>query len=165
MRSNVRSWAGAALLLGLAVPAGAQNAQNAQNNGFPWWKDPKVVQELALTAEQSNKVDTIFRTTLPQLRQQREELDRQEAELSRRVEANTDEAVLIRHIDKVEAARASLNKARTVMMIHMRQVLGPKQNAKFNAVFEQYRRDNPRPAAQQPEAPRPPDSRGRTPSR
>ena len=56
------------------------------------------------------------------------------------------------------------------MLLHMRQVLMPKQNAKFNAVYEQYRRDNPRPSGPPPDPgktpdAKTPDSKGRTPGR
>jgi len=146
-------------MVALVVPAIAQT-------GFPWWKDPKVVQELTLSADQSTRIDNIFQGVFPQLRQKREELDRQEAELSRLLEANADEATVLRQVDKVEGVRGGLNKARTLMLLHMRQVLTPKQNKRFNAVFEQYRRDNPRPSGPPPSDPnRPPDAKGRTQNR
>jgi Spy/CpxP family protein refolding chaperone len=141
------------LLMASALPAVAQS-------GFPWWKDPKVVQELALSADQSTRIDAVFRAVFPQLTQSKEELDRQEAELSRMVGVNTDEATVLRQVDKVEVVRGSLNKSRTLMLLHMRQILTPKQNVKFNAVFEQYRRDNPRPAAPPPENRSTPETRG-----
>jgi Spy/CpxP family protein refolding chaperone len=146
------------LFAALAIPAVAQS-------GFPWWKDPKVVQELTLSADQSTRIDNIFRGTIPQLRQSKEELDKQEAELSRLLEVNADEPTVIRQVDKVETIRGSLNKSRTLMLLHMRQVLTPKQNAKFNAVFQQYRRDNPRPPERAPEAIRPPADKDRKPAK
>src|SRR4026209_985621 len=94
-------------MVALVVPAIAQT-------GFPWWKDPKVVQELTLSADQSTRIDNIFQGVFPQLRQKREELDRQEAELSRLLEANADEATFLRQVDKVEGVRGGLNKARTL---------------------------------------------------
>ena len=127
----------ALLVVGLAMPAAAQR-------GFPWWKDDKVVKELGLSADQSNKIDNIFRTTYPQLRQSNTELDRQEAELSRLIAISADEPTVERQIDKVEAIRASLNKTRTLMLLHMVRKLSPEQRAKFNPVHEQWRRDNPR---------------------
>jgi hypothetical protein len=141
MRPIVFGRALAALfLVALAVPAVAQT-------GFPWWKDPKVVQELMLSADQSTRVDNVFQAVFPQLRQSKEELD-------------------LRQVDKVEGVRGSLNKARTLMLLHMRQVLTPKQNKRFNAVFEQYRRDNPRPVGTPPpDASRPSDVKGRTQNR
>jgi Spy/CpxP family protein refolding chaperone len=167
MRPNVLGWALAAIfLMALAAPALANTAQTGQT-GFPWWKDPKVVQELKLTPDQSTRIDNVFRAVFPQLRQSKEELDRLEAALSRLLEVNADEATVLRQVDKVEVVRGGLNKARTLMLLHMRKELTAKQNMKFNAVFEQYRRDNPRPAGPPPDAskPPPPDSKGRTPSR
>jgi Spy/CpxP family protein refolding chaperone len=144
MRPTVFGRALAIVLLMAAGPAVAQT-------GFPWWKDPKVVQELSLSADQSTRIDAVFRAVFPQLSQSKEELDRQEAELSRLLGINADEATVLRQVDKVEVVRGSLNKSRTLMLLHMRQILTPKQNVKFNAVFEQYRRDNPRPAPPPPE--------------
>jgi Spy/CpxP family protein refolding chaperone len=148
----------ALLLVGLAMPAAAQR-------GFPWWKDAKVVKELGLSVDQSNKIDNIFRTTYPQLRQSNTELDRQEAELSHLIAISADEATVERQIDKVEAIRASLNKTRTLMLLHMVRKLSPEQRAKFNPVHEQWRRENPRPSSGPPPAPpepvRTPDAKGR----
>jgi Spy/CpxP family protein refolding chaperone len=136
----------AALLWGAcAIPAGAQT-------GFPWWTNDKVVRELGLTREQATRIDNVFHDSLPQMRQSKQELDRQEAELSRLIETNADEAQVVRQVDKVEAVRASLNKMRTIQLVRMRQVLTSKQKDKFKTVFEQWQRDNPRP-------PRPPNTK------
>ncbi|PWT81453.1 MAG: hypothetical protein C5B57_10370 [Blastocatellia bacterium] len=143
MRPHVLGGAMAAFLLALAGTAGA--GQSQPQTGFPWWKDEKVIRDLALTPDQSNRIDGVFRATYPQLRQSKEELDRQEAELSRLIEINADEAQVSRQVDKVESVRAGLNKTRTLMLLHMRQVLTPKQNVKFKAVHEQWQRDHPRP--------------------
>ena len=145
---------GIVLLMVPAVPAVAQS-------GFPWWKDPKVVQELTLSTDQSARIDTVYRSAYAQLRQSKEELDRLEAELSRLLGVNADEATVLRQVDRVEVVRGSLNKSRTLMLLHMRQVLTPKQNVKFNAVFEQYRRDNPRPAGPPPDPKASSDPKGR----
>ena len=148
----------ALVVLGLTVPAAAQR-------GFPWWKDPKVVKELGLTPDQSAKIDNIFRTTFPQLRQSSEELDRQEAELSRLIANMADEGTVVHQIDKVESVRASLNKTRTLMLLHMVRKLTPDQRVKFNPVHDQWRRDNPRPAGPPPAPPdskASPDARGRS---
>jgi Spy/CpxP family protein refolding chaperone len=151
MRPNFLSWALAALVM-------ASAAQVAAQSGFPWWNDERVIRELGLTPDQSARIDMVYRGTLPQLRQSKEELDRQEAELSRLIELRAEEALVARQVEKVESVRASLNKIRTLMLLHMVQVLTPKQNAKFKEVHEQWKRDNPRP-------PRPADPKGRTETR
>ena len=139
MRSNaLRPVLTALLVLGFAAPVLAQN-------GFPWWKDDKFVKDLGLSPDQSGRIDHVFRKTFPQLQQGSEELDRQEAELSRLIANNADEAVVERQIDKVEAVRATLNKTRMLMLLHMVRVMSPEQRARFNPLHDQWARDHPRP--------------------
>jgi Spy/CpxP family protein refolding chaperone len=126
------------LMLALAAPL------QAQSFGFPWWRDAQFQKDLTLTAEQSSRIDSVFQSTIPNLRQQRQELDEQEAKLSRLIAANVDEAQVIRQVDKVEAIRASANKMRTLMLLRMRQVLTPDQRAKLNKLYEQWEKDHPK---------------------
>jgi len=113
----------------------------AQTFGFPWWRDAQFQRELSLTSDQSGRIDSVFQATISLLRQKREELDQQEAELSRLIAANADEAMVVRQVDKVEGIRASLNKHRTLMLLRMRQVLTPDQRVKLNKLYEQYQKD------------------------
>jgi len=55
----------------------------AQSFGFPWWRDAQFQKDLSLSAEQSARIDSVFQSTISLLRQKKEELDQQEAELSR----------------------------------------------------------------------------------
>src|SRR5262245_13882474 len=109
------------LFLVLSVPVSA-SAQPSQ-----WWRSESATRELALTTEQSTRFDIIFRTSMVDLRRQKDELDKVEAKLSRMIETNADEALVIKHIDLVETARATMNKTRTLMLLHMRQILTPDQ--------------------------------------
>jgi Spy/CpxP family protein refolding chaperone len=126
----------ALVLLALASPV------HGQSFGFPWWRDAQFQRDLALTPEQSAKIDKVFEATVPNLRQKKTELDAQEEELSRMIAANADESAALRQIDKVEAIRANLNKMRTLMLLRMRQVLSPEQRVKLNEKWEkEHRRD------------------------
>jgi len=116
----------------------------AQSFGFPWWRDAQFQKDLSLSAEQSARIDSVFQSTISLLRQKREELDQQEAELSRLIAANADEAVVVRQVDKVEGVRASLNKHRTVMLLRMRQLLSPDQRVKLNKLYEDRQKDRKR---------------------
>jgi len=129
------------ILFLLAVIAGAR----AQSFGFPWWRDAQFQKDLSLTGDQSGRIDAVFQSSIAPLRQKREELDQQEAELSRLIAANADEAVVVRQVDKVEGIRASLNKHRTLMLLRMRQVLSPEQRVKLNKLYEQWQKDHKRP--------------------
>jgi Spy/CpxP family protein refolding chaperone len=127
----------AALLLALAAPV------RAQSFGFPWWRDAQFQRELALTAEQRTRIDAIFRDSLAKLRQKNQDLTQQEEELSRMIASNADESLIVKQVDKVEAVRAHLNKTRTLMLLHERQVLTPDQRVKLNKLHDQWVKDHP----------------------
>ena len=124
----------ALLLVALSAPLGAQS--------FAWWKNDEFKKEVGLTADQCARIDTVFQATIPKLRTGREELDHLEAELSKMIDTNAEEAQVVRQVDKVEATRASLNKMRTLMLLHERQVLTPDQRVKLNKLHEQWVKDH-----------------------
>ena len=130
-----------AMLLPLAFAAPGR----AQSFGFPWWRDAQFQKDLSLSPEQSARIDSVFQSSVTLLRQKKAELDQQEAELSRLIAANADEAVVVRQVDKVESIRATLNKSRTLMLLHMRQVLSPDQRVRLNKLHEQWEKDHQRP--------------------
>ena len=96
-----------------------------------------------LTADQVSRLEAIWQAALPELRKGRDDLDRQEAELSRLIEMNADETVVTRQVDKVEAIRAHLNKARTLVLLHHRQLLTPEQRVKLKAMRDAADRAEP----------------------
>ena len=130
-----------AILLSLAFAAPGR----AQSFGFPWWRDAQFQKDLSLSPEQSARIDSVFQSSVTLLRQKKAELDLQEAELSRLIAANAEEAVVVRQVDKVESIRATLNKSRTLMLLHMRQVLSPEQRVRLNKLHEQWEKDHQRP--------------------
>jgi Spy/CpxP family protein refolding chaperone len=125
------------LQLASAPAVGAQS--------FAWWKSEQFQKDVGLTTEQCARIDNIFQSTLPKLRESKEELDKQEAKLSKLIAEAADETRVIRQVDRVEAIRGSLNKMRTLMLLHERQVLTPEQLVKFKAAYEQWEKDHPRP--------------------
>ena len=50
-------------------------------------------------------------------------------------------SLIARYVDKTEAARGSLNKVRTLMLMRMRQVLRPDQRVRFKALHERWDRE------------------------
>jgi len=130
----------AVFVLALVAPV------HAQSFGFPWWRDAQFQKDLVLSAEQAARIDGVFQAAVSNLRQKKAELDLQEAELSRLIASNADELVVTRQVDKVEAIRANLNKMRTLMLLHMRQVLSPEQRVKLNKLHEQWERDHKLPS-------------------
>jgi Spy/CpxP family protein refolding chaperone len=116
-------------VLALGSPA-MPRATQAQS--FAWWKSP----ELGLSTEQRAQIEKIFEATRPELLQEWEELDRQEAKLSRQIENDADEAMIARQITRVEMARASANQTRSLMFVRMRKVLTPEQRDLLKALQE-----------------------------
>ena len=131
---NLR-WLAVGLLLALAAPL------HAQSFGFSWWKDAQFQRDLGLTPDQTAKIDAIFQSTISLLRQKKADLDRQEDELSSMIAAGADESLVTRQVDKVESTRASMNKMRTLMLLHERQVLTPDQRVRLNKLHEQMFKD------------------------
>jgi Spy/CpxP family protein refolding chaperone len=132
-------WLPAVFVLALAAPL------HAQSFGFAWWRDAQFQHDLALTAEQSARIDAIFQASISELRQKNQELNRQEEELSRAIASGADEALVIRQVDKVESIRAHMNKTRTLMLLHERQVLTPDQRVRLNKLHEQWEKDHSKP--------------------
>ncbi len=155
----------AALLLLTASPLFAQRASGPGGLNAPpfaWWKTDPFAQELGLTADQSARIDRIWETTRPELRQEWEELSKLEDKLSRLINADADEAVLSRQIDRVETARANANKTRSVMLVQMLKVLSPEQRTRFAELQAKWRERGAGRSSDThrgPEAPRAPGGR------
>ena len=133
------------LLLVVCVLAVA-SPLHGQSFGFAWWKDPQFQHVLALSPDQSAKIDAIFQAAISQLRPKKAELDKQEELLSQQIVAGADEALVTRQVDKVEAIRSQMNKMRTLMLLKERQILSPEQRVKLSKLHEQWERDHKRPS-------------------
>lgn len=122
------------LLLGLffVAPSAGQ--------GFKWWQAEEYKRELGLTAEQSARVENIFQAAVPKLQALKKGLDHAEADFERLVESGDDSAVM-EQVARVEAARAELNKSRTMMLLRMRRALTQDQWAKFTALQQAAERE------------------------
>ena len=118
---------------------------HAQSFGFAWWRDADFQRDLGLSPDQVSKIESVFQTTVPTLRAKKTDLDQQEDQLSRLVGANADEALVTKQVDRVEAIRSDMNKMRTLMLLHMRQVLTPDQRVKLNKRYEQWVKEHNHP--------------------
>ena len=127
----------AALLLGLllVLPSAAQ-AQRPK-----WWQNEAIQKRLALAPDTIRQIDRLYEGARPELRRQRDRLHDLEQELTAIVDADVrNEVVLAAAVDRVEQARATLNKTRTLMLLRMRRLLSPAQRAALSAVGDQHER-------------------------
>jgi len=148
-----RSWL-RPLLVALIVACGAGSAPGqGRPEGplsfvpppFAWWRDPQFRKDLGLSTDQSSRIEAIWQQTVPHLRHKRDELEAQEAELSRLVETDSDEGSIRKQSDRVESIRSTLNTARTLMLVQMRQALTPEQRTMMTALLERNRGRRPPP--------------------
>ena len=98
-----------------------------------WWRSPVVVQRLALTADQTKKMDGIFEQSRLQLIDLKANVEKQNAMLEPLLSANPpDTTKAMAQIDKVAEARAELEKADAKMLLGIRGVLTPDQWTKLH---------------------------------
>lgn len=117
-----------------AAPAEAQR--------FRWWKDDGFTRELALTPDQSSRIEAVFQAAQPELRAQQRAVSKLEDELSKLVqEARVEESEVEHFVGKVESARADLAKTRMMMIYRIRRILTADQHTKLQALFERREKD------------------------
>jgi Spy/CpxP family protein refolding chaperone len=151
-------WAGSAaryvapVLLLTSVLAAAPASAGALK--FKWWQSERFVRELALTTDQQARLEGIFKSSWPSLEGCKGDLDRLDSELSRLIaDGTTPETQVIQQIDRVEASRSALGRARSLMLYRMYRVLTPDQRVKLKALNEQVEKE------QQQGTPKPPSPR------
>jgi|SRR3954470_2088634 Spy/CpxP family protein refolding chaperone len=129
----------------LVALAGLVSAQSPRpGQGFTWWKSDQIKKDLGLTADQSDRIEKIWQSTRPELRQEWDELTKLEEKLSRLIQSDTDEALLSRQIDRVETARMNGNKTRSIMLVQMLKVLTPDQRLRLKNLHERWQQDQGR---------------------
>jgi Spy/CpxP family protein refolding chaperone len=121
-------------ILAVALPAAGQGK---------WWQSEEYKRELRLTPEQSKKLEDVFQAAVPSLKSLKKALDQAESEFERLLERGDDGSVMDQ-VERVEAARAELNKSHTLMMLKMKRVLTAEQWAKFNAMHQTAERERNR---------------------
>jgi Spy/CpxP family protein refolding chaperone len=132
----------ATVLIG-AVTALLASFAPADAQPFKWWQDEKMKAELALTADQSARIEGVFQSSMATQRKNFDELGRREKEFSEMLlRDDTTEAAVMRQAEQVEALRAEMSKNRTLMLFRMNRILTMEQRMKFNELQE--RRDRER---------------------
>jgi Spy/CpxP family protein refolding chaperone len=124
-------------VLAIALPVAGQGK---------WWQSEEYKRELRLTPEQSKKLEEVFQASVPTLKSLKKALDQAESEFERLLERGDDGSVMDQ-VERVEAARAELNKSHTMMMLRMKRVLTAEQWARFNAMHQTAERERTRTSA------------------
>jgi Spy/CpxP family protein refolding chaperone len=112
--------------------------QKAQDEGPPrwkWWLYPESRKEIRLTDQQSKKINEVWESTAPKLRDKWHELEQLEDALAKMMkEYNVDVATVAQQVEKVERLRAVNNATRTTMIYRMHLLLSAEQRVKVDEI-------------------------------
>lgn len=136
------------LAIGLALVFVASATFAADLPPGKWWRRPDIVQALGLSAEQQERLETIFRGAANELIDRRGEVEKETIALR----AELDKAQLDRHA--IQVAGAKLNEARgrlfqreLAMLVDMRGVLTDTQwntmRARLDSFQQQQQQQRP----------------------
>ena len=126
-------WCGI-LVVGLPSMAGAQ--------GFKWWQEDRFKTELALTPDQSAKLEEVFQGLYPRMTGGKESLDRLEKRLSEPDRPGHGPGGRGHEAGRRGGdARAALNRTRTLMVYRMHLLLTPEQRVKMKALHDRWEQE------------------------
>jgi Spy/CpxP family protein refolding chaperone len=95
-----------------------------------WWDDKHFAKQLHLRPEQQHRMDAIFEQNRAALLNRYESLEQEELRMVALTHAHTlDENALFTQIDRVEQARADLEKANTHLLFQIRSEMDSDQLA------------------------------------
>src|SRR5579884_306254 len=106
-----------------------------------WWDNPKIAQQIGLTADQQKKMDDIFQQNRLKLIDLSAALEKQEVIMQPLIESDQpDEGRILAQIDAIAQARAELEKNNARMLLEIRKVLTPDQWKKVKAIQPEEKR-------------------------
>jgi hypothetical protein len=122
----------AAVLLFAAAFAHAQQMPPGK-----WWRRPEVIQQLAITNEQQDKLDEIFRSSANDLIDAKAEVEKLQVALRGEIDRSQLRRQEIQRIaSQLNAARGKLFDRELMMLVDMRGVLSAEQWNKMRMHLE-----------------------------
>ena len=99
-----------------------------------WWRNPEIVKNLTLTADQQKRLDDIFQQSRIQLIHLHATLEEEQVKLEPMMDANPpDSGKALAEISRIADLRADLEKATARMLLGLRGVLTADQWTKMHA--------------------------------
>ena len=97
-----------------------------------WWQNPAGVENLNLTQEEVDTLDTAFNTRARRFMELKHAIELEQFELNSLMESKTlDEPALMAQFKKLESARANLSRERFQYYVQIRKILGPDRFQKI----------------------------------
>lgn len=134
-----------ALVFGCIVALAWPLAASAQMPEVPpgkWWKRPRVVESLALTAEQQEKLEATFAKNRRAFIDLKADVEKRQLDLEELLtKKGTDSKKISDATDALEQSRGRLGKARMMMIVEMKTILTEEQWKKILDAREQWKRE------------------------
>ena len=97
-----------------------------------WWQNSAGVENLNLTQEEVDTLDTAFNTRARKFMELKHAIELEQFELNSLMESKTlDEPALMAQFKKLESARANLSRERFQYYVQIRKILGPDRFQKI----------------------------------
>jgi len=110
-----------------------------------WWRDGQVVEELELTSEQVENIETIFQRYKGEIKYFYKQLNEKENKLKKLIEnSNSTKEEVMEATDKINILKAAGNKLKVNMFWEIREVLTPKQREQLQLIKERYMKGTPK---------------------
>jgi len=110
-----------------------------------WWRDGNVVEELELTSEQVENIDTIFQKYKGEIKYFHKELNENENKLKLLIEnPNSTKEEVMEVTEKINTLKAAGHKLKINMYWEIREVLTPKQRSQLMLIKERYMKGTPK---------------------
>ena len=128
MAARARTAVGASLVLAFVVclPTSIDSAR--------WWRSPRVVHQLRLTAEQQSAVERIYEASFRERQARAREANAAQRRLMQLLESDAPEPLLEEAASQAADADATSRRLRSLMLYRMARVLSPAQRAKLAAL-------------------------------
>lgn len=121
---------------------GTQGTHPSPRRPSEWWKTPRYMQELKLTARQSTELDQIIQASRARMTADKEDLDRAQSDFRQLMERpDTNQRELLKAAERLEMARYSIAKERTMMGVRIHSVLTPEQRRGLDAIARRHEAD------------------------
>ncbi len=124
------------LLLGFGASVYAQPEWNSPPG--KWWKDRRVIEHLKLTQDQQARIESLWLEDRRNLIDQKAELDKGRVDLAEILSKDSgNESAALRAFEKVQAARAALERSTFLMRLRIKNTLSTEQQQKLEEISAQ----------------------------
>ncbi|HEV2718696.1 MAG TPA: periplasmic heavy metal sensor [Thermoanaerobaculia bacterium] len=128
-------------LLALSISAAALAADLPPGK---WWRKPEVVQNLGVTEDQQNRLETIWRAASTDLIDFRGEVEKQNIALRTELDRpQLDRRAVQAAATRLNAARGRLFERELMMLVDMRGVLSDSQWTRMRAFLDRVEANRP----------------------